>query len=492
MTNLFAPRRYGALERVTARVYVFRNIVNSIIVLGDAATAVIDTQVNEPMATRLLQAVRSLSEKPLRYVVNTHYHWDHTAGNHVMQQTGASIVSSALTHEFMQTRQARQRAFLESRGFELSPLPCLADTIVTESTALDLGNQRLCLQHLGKAETDDALAVHLPQEACVIVGDTVMTGSFPIFGQPVMNEGLMGTTEWLDTLDTLERLQPTYILPGHGPVARQVELALFRRLQQYFLQEVAARVAQQMPLLELLAEVEGRLPEWITDIPVVWGTPRYAILRVYRGLVQDPHAEPGWQHLKPSAIPAENTVAVATKCAGVSDVTMFQEVAREFAEGGDVGSVIAVARCATVASPDNPATWVWLADCLVRGAESTASVLEKGDFFYAARQALQRALALDPDHAAAHLACGRLLVMAAFRNGGNAGPGLAHLQRVIESIAVPARGPAAALLAQAHFYTRLGYRTHGDESQARTCFRTALTHLPTFQPAVLALQAPAM
>jgi tetratricopeptide (TPR) repeat protein len=323
----------------------------------------------------------------------------------------------------------------------------------------------------------------------VIAGDTVMTGSFPIFGQPVMNEGLMGTTEWLDTLTALERLQPTCILPGHGPVARQAELALFKRLQQYFLQEVAARVARQMPLLALLAEVEGQLPGWITDIPVVWGTPRYAILRVYRGLVEDPHGEPGWQHLKPAAIPAKNTVAVATKCAGVSDFAVFQEVAREFAEGGDVGSVIAVARRATMMSPDDPATWVWLADCLVRGAESVASVLEKGDFFSAARQALQRALALDPDNASAHLACGRLLVMAAFRNGGNANPGLAHLQQAIESIAVPARGPAAALLAQAYFYTGMGYRTHGDESQALTCFRTALTHLPTFQPAVLALQA---
>lgn len=489
--NPFAPRRYGVLERVTARVYVFRNIVNSVIVLGNEATAVIDTQVNEPMARRLLQAARTLSAKPLRYVVNTHYHWDHTAGNQVMQHAGASIVSSALTREFMQTRQDRQRAFLASRGFELSPVPCLADTVVTEATALDLGNQRLCLQHLGKAETDDALAVHLPQEGCVIAGDTVMTGSFPIFGQPVMNEGLMGTTEWLDTLATLEGLQPTYILPGHGPVAQQAELALFKRLQQYFLQEVAARVAQQMPLLELLAEVESQLPEWITDIPVVWGTPRYAILRVYRGLVPDPDGEPGWQHWKPSAIPAENTVAVATKCTDVSDFTMLQEVAREFAEGGDVGSVIAVARHATVMSPDNPAAWVWLADCLVRGAERVASVLEKGDFFCAARQALQRALALDPDHAAAHLAYGCLLVMAAFRNGGNASPGLAHLQQVIDSMAVPARGPAAALLAQAHFYTGLGHRTHGDESRAIACFRTALTHLPTFHPAILALQAQA-
>src|SRR5439155_7493705 len=188
-------------------------------------------------------------------------------------------------------------------GFELGPLPYLADETVMAPRELDLGNQRLCLLHLGKAETDDALAIHLPQEGCVVAGDTVMTGSFPMFGQPVMNEGLMGTTDWLETLTRLERLQPRHVLPGHGPVAHDCELALLKRLEQYFLEEVAARVARGMPLPALLADLESQLPEWITAIPVVWGTPRYAILRVYRGLVDDLADEPGWQHYKPSAIP---------------------------------------------------------------------------------------------------------------------------------------------------------------------------------------------
>ena len=67
-----------------------------------------------------------------------------------------------------------------------------------------------------------------------MAGDTVMTGSFPIFGQPVMNEGLMGTTAWLRTLAALERWHPQHILPGHGPLASAHDLALFKRLQRYF------------------------------------------------------------------------------------------------------------------------------------------------------------------------------------------------------------------------------------------------------------------
>src|SRR5262249_37925113 len=148
---------------------------------------------------------------------------------------------------------------------------------------------------------------------------------------------------------------------------------LFKRLAQYFLDEVATRVACGMPLPALLADLESQLPAWITALPVVWGTPRYAILRVYRGLVDDPAGEPGWQHSKPSAIPAGDPARGETACASLTDLQAFQDVARELAEGGDLGSAIAVARQATVRVPTEPAAWVFLAECLVRGAASVVS-----------------------------------------------------------------------------------------------------------------------
>jgi glyoxylase-like metal-dependent hydrolase (beta-lactamase superfamily II) len=467
-------------------VYIFRNIVNSTVVLGDDAIAVIDTQVNETLASRLLRSIRELSNAPIRYAINTHYHWDHTGGNYVFKNAGATVVSSARTREFIQTRTPRQKAFLLSRGFELGPDPYLADETVATSRDIDLGNQRLCLQHLGRAETDDAMAIHIPQEGCVVAGDSVMTGSFPIFGQPVMNEGLMGTTDWLQTIEAIQRLQPEHILPGHGPLAYEADIALLKRMQHYFLDEVAARVARQMPFPELLADLESQLPEWITTIPVTWGTPRYAILRVYRGLVDDTHGEPGWQHYKPSAIPPADETKVTVACAALADFEAFQRVAGELEEGGDLGSAIAVARRATTLVPDAPAAWVFLAELLIRGSRSVASVLEKGDFFVEAQQALRHALALDAQHAPTHLSLGRFMVMRAYRNGDDPAEGMRHLQQVIDSIAPPPRGAQRALLAQAQFYRGMGYRTMGDETTALTCFRTALEVLPSFEPALLA------
>jgi tetratricopeptide (TPR) repeat protein len=265
-------------------------------------------------------------------------------------------------------------------------------------------------------------------------------------------------------------------------------MALLQRIQRYFLEEVAARVARQMPLSDLLADLESQLPEWITAIPVTWGTPRYAILRVYRGLVEDPDGEAGWQHYKPSAIPAADVTKVHVACAGLADVRALQRLVEEFEEGGDVGSAIALARYATTVAPSAPAAWVLLADTLTRNARLAPSVLEKGDFFWEAQQALQQALQLEPQHKPARLALGRFCVMRAYRNGDDPTSGMASLQEIIESIPVPPQGPHRALLAQAYFFLGMGYRTQENEPSALQCFQTALTHLPHFEPARLAQQ----
>jgi cyclase len=487
--NPFAPRTYGSLQRVTDRVYIFRNIVNSAVVLGDEAIAVIDTQVNAVLAGRLLAQIRQMSEKPIRYAINTHYHWDHTGGNNVFKHAGAEVISSALTKTFIQERTPRQKGFLESRGFALGADPYLADTTVSGPHDLDLGNQRLCLRHLGAAETDDALAIHLPQERCVLACDTVMTGSFPIFGQPVMDEGLMGTSTWLETITHIERLEPDHVLPGHGPVAYEQELDLLKRIQRYFLEEVTLRVERGMPLPQLLDDLESQLPAWVTALPVVWGTPRYAILRVYRGLTRVAGDEVGWQHFKPSAIPAGDEAKVEAACASLAEVEAFRSLIRELEEGGDVGSAIAAARRATAVAPEAPGAWVLRADVLMRGSRTVPSVLEKGDYFAEAQQALHQALHLEPQYVPARIALGQFLVMRAYRNGDDPTEGMAHLYQVMARLADDVQGAERAWLARAHFYLGMGFRTRGDEPQARAHFQAALDLLPHFEPALFALRA---
>ena len=476
--NPYAPLQYGALEKITDRVYLFRNIVNSSIVVGDKGVAIIDTQVNQHMACRVLQAVRRITDKPILYTINTHYHWDHTNGNVIFHDEGAAVISREMTKEFMVDRAPRQKAFLRSRGFELGDDPYLPDETFQLETELNLGNQPLHLVHLGKAETDDATAVRIPHERCIISGDTIMTGSFPIFGQPVMNEGLMGNHDWINTIDELRSYNPDHVLPGHGPLAHDTEIDLLIKIEEYFLTEVRKRMDNGMELTELLADLENGLPDWITRIAEVWGTPRYAALRVYRGLIDVP--EPGWQHFKPSVVPSANPREVGDKTSKLDSFEGYYQAAAELGEGGDIGLKIAVLREATRQYPEIPASWTELASTLNQESRIVSSVLEKGDFFSQARIAIQTALELDPEYAPALLLLGQTLITVAYRNGDDPAPGLAYIHRALNLPLTDSQ------LAQAYFSIGLANRTNGAEAEAKAALAKAIKADPKFMPAQLA------
>ena len=478
--NPFGPRQYGQLVKVTERVYLFRNIVNSSIIIGDNGVAVIDTQVNQMMARRLYNAIRTVTDKPILYAINTHYHWDHTNGNTVFHQAGATVVAREMTKDFMVNRSPRQEAFLRSRGFTLGDPPFLPQQTFVHETELDLGNQPLHLVHLGKAETDDATAIRVPAEECIVSGDTVMTGSFPIFGQPVMNEGLMNH-DWINTIKELRTYTPKCVLPGHGPLAQDAEIELLLRIESYFLTEVRKRVEQGMSLAELIAEMEANFPDWIRSIAEVWGTPRYAILRVYRGLIDDP--EPGWQHLKPSAIPAADTQKLHEKTDALEKFEAYRETAEEVAEGNDFGLAIAILKTATETFSNLPDAWTEYANLLTQASRTVSSVLEKGDFFAEAKKALNTALELDPDYAPAHLSLGYNHILSAYRNGDETKIGLASIYKALVS------GLHGTQLAQAYFSIGLAHRTNGDETLAREAFAKAITADARFMPAQLANMA---
>ncbi len=479
--NPFAPRQYGQLVKVTERVYLFRNIVNSSIIIGDNGVAVIDTQVNQMMARRLYNAVRTVTDKPILYAINTHYHWDHTNGNTIFHQAGATVVAREMTKDFMVNRAPRQEAFLRSRGFTLGDPPFLPQQTFTHETELNLGNQPLHLVHLGKAETDDATAIRIPAEDCIVSGDTVMTGSFPIFGQPVMDEGLMANHNWINTIKELRTYTPKCVLPGHGPLAQDAEIDLLLQIESYFLTEVRKCVEQGMSLTELLAEMEANFPDWIRSIAEVWGTPRYAILRVYRGLIDDP--EPGWQHLKPSAIPTADAEKLQKKIHALEKFEAYRETAEEVAEGNDFGLAIAILKTATEKFSDLPDAWTAYADLLTQTSRTVSSVLEKGDFFAEAKKALNTALELDPDYASAHLLRGYNHILSAYRNGDETKTGLASIYKALVN------GLHGTQLAQAYFSIGLAHRTNGDETLAREAFAKAIAADARFMPAQLASMA---
>ena len=482
-TNPFAPRQYGELFKVTDRVYIFRNITNSSFVIGDRSVAVIDTQVNLPTAERLLSMIRSVTHKPIEFVINTHYHWDHTNGNRLFKDQGATIISSKLTKKYMIDRAPRQKEFLAGRGFELGDDPFLPDALFEGETDIDLGHMPLPLFFAGSAETDDATAIHIPSEKVIMSGDTVMTGSFPIFGQPVWDEGLEGNERWIQTINKLLSLNPAHIVPGHGPLAHEAELDLLMKIERYFIDEVKALVSKGYPVDQVLKDLEPRMPRWITELPLVWGTPRYAILRVFRGLTKKAaDKELGWQQYKPSAIPQSDKGLVNQKVHGKETFNEFLQVAHEAEEGGDHALKLSILEKAAQKFADSPDALAVYADALIEASRAEASVLEKGDFFQLARLCWERALEMNPAHIGSLLGKGRYMTMMAYRGGDDPKPGMNLLKKIID------QNIQGRERTEAEFYLGIGFRRLGDEASALAQFKKALRFDPAFMPAHLASQ----
>jgi len=457
---------------------MFRNVVNSGIVVAEDGVAIVDTQINAPMARRMLAAIRGITAAPVRYVINTHYHWDHWAGNDVFRETGATLISGELTRDFMQRRSRRQRSFLRSRGFAIPDKdPALPDRTVDEPLTLMLGSIPLQLLFLGKAETDDAMSVHLPTEKCVISGDTLMTGSFPILGQPVMSEGLSDDRAWIKALRKMKSLSPEVIVPGHGPLGTVTDIDFFIDLQAHFLDEVIPLYEQGKSTEEIIEIVESGLPERYASLPQVWGTPRYAVLRVLCSLT-------GWQTMKPSAIPKVDPELLNIPLREMEDLPeSFIRAAEFFEKENRLDLAIGIIDEGCRRHSTDAAIWVARGRLFLKCSRAAGSVLERADFFQEVCRSAEKALSIDGRFTPALVLYGSYHAMGAFRNGDDPTEAMMLLER---ALALPME---SAEEAKARFFLGICYRALEREDLAVTCFNRALELDPTYAPPRMAMMS---
>jgi quinoprotein relay system zinc metallohydrolase 2 len=188
------------------------DISNACCIIGSSAVAVIDTSGSYVLGKALHDAITQITQKPIRYVINTHMHPDHVLGNAAFEGTGAEFIGhhnlpaalGARAESYL--RNARDRIGAEAFAGTKIVLPTRA---VTDALDLDLGGRVLTLRARPTAHTDNDLTIFDSATETLFLGDLLFSGHIP-----TLDGSIVG---WLQLIPTLKQEAAARAVPGHGP-----------------------------------------------------------------------------------------------------------------------------------------------------------------------------------------------------------------------------------------------------------------------------------
>ena len=223
--QLQAPEVQVRTEKVAEGIHVlFGNGGNVGVSSGPDGVFIIDDQY-APMTPGLSAAIAEISDSPVRFVINTHWHGDHTGGNENFGKMGAVVIAHDNVRARMSVPQAME---FFKRAVPASPQGALPVITFSDSVSLHLNGDDVRAIHVPGAHTDGDAIIHFRKANVIHAGDTFFNGWYP-FIDADSGGSIAGLLAAIDTMLALSD-GSTRIIAGHGPVSGKAELEAYRKM----------------------------------------------------------------------------------------------------------------------------------------------------------------------------------------------------------------------------------------------------------------------
>jgi glyoxylase-like metal-dependent hydrolase (beta-lactamase superfamily II) len=197
---------------------------------------------------KLTTALASLSSDPIKHLINTHWHFDHTDGNEWLHSAGAAILAHTNTRKHLSTTTR-----VEGWNFTFPPAPAgaIPSEVFDDERTLELNGTTLALKHYAPAHTDSDISVHFTDADIFQVGDTFWNGYYPFIDYSTGGsiDGMIRATE----ANLAKVTDSMIVIPGHGAVGDKSQLAFYRDLLVSTREKVATLKRQGKSLDEIVA-----------------------------------------------------------------------------------------------------------------------------------------------------------------------------------------------------------------------------------------------
>lgn len=255
------------LTRIAENVYSYIDVKNASkansfganagIIIGNDGIIVVDTLISAKEAKRFIKDIREISGKPIRYVVNTHYHLDHAFGNSEFAKLGATIIAQDNDKAAMLKSAEETLKNITMYGMTQEDMagttPAYPAITYGDRMTIDIGGQIVELIHARYSHTAGDTLVYLRDKKLLFAGDILFTNYHPFLGEGNIEE-------WAKELDDIKMMDVEKIIPGHGPLSGKKDVEDMRSYIILFDRTAKDLASRSNDVQAITAELKKVLP----------------------------------------------------------------------------------------------------------------------------------------------------------------------------------------------------------------------------------------